>query len=112
MSRQPPAAGTHGSTDAQWSNIAFEACTVFLASLLFPGLFHRMRWWTRLSARGTLVLILWRTFQIFAVRTWGPALVGRAMATGERIRQDAAAELRHDPSDEEVQEYVRRRDDR
>jgi hypothetical protein len=89
--------------------ILASAVAGFVVTALLPRLSHRQRWATRLSARGMLISVLWKTFEIFAVRTWGPVLMKRLFDSAAELKAEATRELGHEPTPQEVGHYARRR---
>jgi hypothetical protein len=60
-----------------------------------------------------IVYVLFRTAEMFTVRTWGPPLITRLFERVAEAQNTAASELGHQPTPQEFGEYMlRRREER
>ena len=84
-----------------------EALSTFVGNVLFPRFSHRMRWRTRLGARGTALYALgWTVFVVaFGLGAWRLALLQ------EEKRAEVRAHLGREPTPDEVVEYLLARDE-
>jgi hypothetical protein len=79
-----------------------EAGWVFVATVAFPRLTHRLRWPTRLGPRGLLIYIMFNTAAGMAIRTWLTPALGRLHERREDLRRELRTQLGREPSEEEV----------
>lgn len=85
-----------------WREAASGAGLAFVLGAVFPRLAYRVRWPTRLSARGVVVYIALNTILEFALRAWALPLFRRLADERTQAENDLRHQLGRGPTDDEL----------
>jgi hypothetical protein len=79
-----------------------------LGGAVFPGLAYKLRWPSRLGARGLLLYAVWNSALTFAIRTWLVPWARRREQEQAAARAKLRERLGRDPTEDELIDYVMR----
>lgn len=83
-------------------DLALEATLSFATTAAFPHLTHRLRWTTRLGARGLAIYVLARTVMVFSTLQWMAPWARRVTAERDAL----VARLGREPTPEEMAAHL------